>query len=239
MVKQPIRQRLKTAVEANLVAVPAADFLMGNDVGRADERPAHRVQLAALRSALRPVTNAEYDAFVVATGATPPPFRGQEQFTHPDQPVVGVSWYEAVAYCDWLAAETGLRVRLPTEAEREWASLGGRADLDWPWPGSAHPQADAISSARAPHVPLEACANGYGPRCMAENVHEWCSDWYGKDYYAGSPVENPTGPTTGARKASRGGAWRHSVKFTRLTARSAIPPEFRYNDYGFRIYSEM
>jgi formylglycine-generating enzyme required for sulfatase activity len=73
---------------------------------------------------------------------------------------------------------------------------------------------------------------------MAENVHEWCSDWYDANYYGQSPAVSPRGPDTGVRRASRGGAWRHSVKFTRLTARSSLPPDYRYNDYGFRVYAD-
>src|SRR5690606_11083322 len=90
-----------------------------------------------------------------------------------------------------------------------------------------------------PHVPAPECANGYGLRCMAENVHEWCSDWYDKDYYAVSPPAGPRGPETGKRRASRGGSWRHSTKFTRLTARASLDPGFRYNDFGFRVYADL
>ncbi|HWC30728.1 MAG TPA: SUMF1/EgtB/PvdO family nonheme iron enzyme, partial [Dehalococcoidia bacterium] len=67
------------------------------------------------------------------------------------------------------------------------------------------------------------------------NVHEWCSDWYDAGYYAVSPEQDPQGPPAGERKASRGGAWRHAVKVSRCSARSSIPPDYRYNDYGFRL----
>ena len=77
--------------------------------------------------------------------------------------------------------------------------------------------------------------NGYGLYDMCENVHEWCSDWYDPRYYEVSPVEDPKGPESGTRKASRGGAWRHQIKIARCAARSSIPPEFRYADYGFRV----
>jgi formylglycine-generating enzyme required for sulfatase activity len=70
---------------------------------------------------------------------------------------------------------------------------------------------------------------------MADNVHEWCSDWYGRDYYRLSPQNDPQGPESGARRASRGGSWRHKVKVTRSAARSAIAPAFCYADYGFRV----
>ncbi|MGC2550771.1 MAG: SUMF1/EgtB/PvdO family nonheme iron enzyme, partial [Candidatus Sulfotelmatobacter sp.] len=74
---------------------------------------------------------------------------------------------------------------------------------------------------------------------ICDNVHEWCSDWYDPNYYATSPDRNPRGPDprsgTGQRKSSRGGSWRHHVKVSRCSARSSIPPDFQYADYGFRI----
>src|SRR5207247_11381746 len=70
---------------------------------------------------------------------------------------------------------------------------------------------------------------------MADNVHEWCMDWYGKDYYKLSPARDPGGPETGSRRASGGGSWRHQIKVTRSSARSSLDPSFRYTDYGFRV----
>jgi len=77
--------------------------------------------------------------------------------------------------------------------------------------------------------------NPYGLFNMGDNVHEWCADWYDAHYYARSPERNPQGPAEGSRRASRGGAWRHHVKVSRCAARSSIPPEFKYADYGFRV----
>jgi formylglycine-generating enzyme required for sulfatase activity len=68
-----------------------------------------------------------------------------------------------------------------------------------------------------------------------QNVHEWCSDWYGPDYYVIFPDRNPQGPEDGKRRASRGGSWRHQIRIARCSARSSIPPEFKYADYGFRV----
>jgi formylglycine-generating enzyme required for sulfatase activity len=223
----------------DLVLIPGGGFSMGNDRGRADEQPAHRVTLPAFRAGVRPVTNAEYLAFVDATKYDRPPFLEEERFAVAEQPVVGVSWHDAVAYCRWLSREIRHRVRLPTEAEREYASLGGLEGAAWPWGEAPPSQHDAfIATLDRPHVPRDACRNGYGLFCTADNVHEWCSDWYNPSYYADSPEAAPAGPPTGSRRSSRGGSWRHQVKFTRLSARSSLVPTYRYNDYGFRVYAD-
>src|SRR5581483_1613484 len=103
--------------------------------------------------------------------------------------------------------QTGAHVRLPTEAEREWAALGGSEEgIDWPW-GNDEPESQPslahIVHLEQPHVPGPECANGYGLLCMVDNVHEWCSDWYDPEYYTISPGESPLGPATGKRRASR------------------------------------
>jgi formylglycine-generating enzyme required for sulfatase activity len=81
--------------------------------------------------------------------------------------------------------------------------------------------------------------NGYGLMDTGYNIHEWCSDWYDPAYYSRSPGHNPKGPAEGKRRASRGGAWRHSIRVCRNAARSAIPPEFQYSDYGFRLAASV
>jgi formylglycine-generating enzyme required for sulfatase activity len=82
---------------------------------------------------------------------------------------------------------------------------------------------------------LDGEPNGFGLCLMSEGVHEWCSDHYARNYYEESPSRNPLGPASGSRRASRGGSWRHRVKFSRCGARSSLPPEFQYADYGFRV----
>ena len=222
-----------------MVTLEGGLLLMGNASGRPDEQPVHRVEVAPFRVAVAPVTNAQFQPFL-ATGHEPPRFWEEEPFNVPEQPVVGVNWFDAVAYCEWLAAETGVPYRLPTEAEREYASLGGLECVDWPWPGERwqdHPEAARIAARARPHPPGSECANGYGLCCMAENVHEWCLDWYHPTAYA-EPGAGQREPAERARKVSRGGSWRHSVKFTRLTARASLAPERRYNDFGFRLYAD-
>ena len=81
--------------------------------------------------------------------------------------------------------------------------------------------------------------NAFGLYDIGENVHEWCADWFGKDYYPNSPANNPRGPAEGIRRASRGGSWRHQIKVSRCAARSSIPPTLEYADYGFRVARDV
>ena len=201
---------------------------MGQEDGRDEERPVHSVTLAPFRICRFQTTNADFAAFR--------PFA----YDHPNLPVTSVSWFDAVAYCQWLSAEWGMPLRLPTEAEWEFAARGGLAQQPYPW-GRA-PVTERPRYAERWHLGPEpvgqSAPNGYGLFEMCENVHEWCSDWYAADFYVQSPPENPLGPAHGTRRSSRGGAWRHHVKIARCAARSSIPPGFRYADYGFRVAAD-
>jgi formylglycine-generating enzyme required for sulfatase activity len=201
---------------------------MGQENGRDDERPAHRVTVAPFLLCRFQTTNAHWEAFRKATG------RAKVEFAHETAPATLANWFDAMAYCHWLSAEWGRHVRLPSEAEWECAARGGVEGKLYPW-GDAPRVYEAGRWQHGPEPVAGLEPNGYGLFDMCENVHEWCSDWYDAGYYAVSPGENPQGPGRGVRRASRGGAWRHHVKFSRCAARSSIPPEFRYADYGFRV----
>jgi formylglycine-generating enzyme required for sulfatase activity len=218
-------------VEFAAVTIPAGAFAMGSDDGQPDERPVHEVWVSAFALAVCPVTNEEYARFVAATGRAPAPRSLRAGFDLPRQPVVAVTWFDAVAYCTWLADAVGLPCRLPTEAEREKAARGGRAGARYPW--GDHVRGSSPLAA-LPEVGSSE-ANGYGLRHMADLVHEWCSDWYADDWYLRSPARDPLGPAAGARRVSRGGSWRHRVPFTPCAARSSLPPDRAYADYGFRV----
>src|SRR5260370_23482734 len=82
-----------------LISVPEGWFLMGCDTGQDNEKPVHRVWVDEFLLAAGQVTNAEYERFLRATGSQPPQFWSDADFNHPQQPVVGVSWNEAVRYC--------------------------------------------------------------------------------------------------------------------------------------------
>jgi len=223
-------------IEPEMFIIPAGDFLMGGDSGAANERPVHRVFVDEFAIGRFAVTNRFYQVFIEASGYQPPQGWNDPRFNHPDQPVTSVSWFDATAYCEWLSSRTGKPYRLPTEAEWERAARGGLEGKLYTW-GDEAPQLQpnyAELWLNGPERVGQRAPNGFGLHDISENVHEWCSDWFAENYYANSPSKNPPGPKTGTRRASRGGSWRHQIKITRVAARSSIPPDLKYTDYGFR-----
>ena len=208
---------------------------MGSDDGGDDERPVHRVWVDPFELAVYPVTRREYAAFLEATGHERPrdwPAGAAD----PHLPVIGVSWLDCCAYCDWRTAQ-GEPERLPTEAEWERAARGGVDGQRYPW-GNAIPSwipEGGRGPLPGPWPVSLGAPNAFGLFGIAANIHEWCADWYAADFYARSPERNPVGPPHGVRRASRGGSWRHAVTISRSAARSRIDPSFRYTDYGFRV----
>jgi len=236
----PLASPMRVGVAGPRMArIPEGWFLMGSESGQDNERPVHRVWIDAFELAVCQISNAEYALFLAETQNRPPLNWGDPDFSHPEQSVIGVSWFDATSYCEWLSRATGHRYRLPTEAEWERAARGGMEQQQYPW-GDDPPDSLPDYSSRwktGPEPVGRAEVNAFGLCDVGANVHEWCSDWFDPDYYLNSPERNPHGPPSGARRASRGGSWRHYTKVSRCAARSSIPPEFRYADYGFRIAS--
>jgi formylglycine-generating enzyme required for sulfatase activity len=215
----------------DMVEIPGGSFWMGWDEGGRGERPRHRVWTEAFAIARAPVTNQQYAPFLDAAGIAPPPWWSDPRFSHPDQPVVGVTWFEAQSFCEWLSAHTGRAHRLPTEAEWEKAARAGRDGARFPW-GDDRP--DEASFDRPP-ILADMRANPVGLVGLSGVCHEWCLDWEDPRYYAVSPERNPQGPPSGTRKSSRGGAWRHQDPWSPIAHRSSLPPALGYSDYGFRV----
>ena len=220
----------------DVAPVPPGWFWMGSEHHYHWESPRHRVWLDAFEIARYPVKRSEYDRFLGETASSEPAGWRDPAFGDADQPVVGVSWFAAVSYCEWLSKSLGQTFRLPTEAEWEKACRGGVEDKEYAWGSEAPAEIDYFQGEwKAPRRVGQWRPNGYGLFNMGDNVHEWCMDWYGEYYYANSPERNPDGPENGTRRVSRGGSWRHQIKASRAAHRSSLPPEYQYADYGFRI----
>jgi formylglycine-generating enzyme required for sulfatase activity len=241
-----------------LVYVPAGEFLMGSadsDTQRAsNEKPQHTVYLDGYWIGQTEVTNAQFHKFVAAGGYSTREYwtdegwqwkesRGftepmamywaDEQWNKkPDYPVVGVSWYEAAAYAKWAG------VRLPTEAEWEYAARGGPLSRGYVYAGGYYFDAVAWyndNSDGRTHAVCGKVANELGLYDMSGNVWEWCADWYGENYYPQSPRENPRGPLSGSDRVMRGGSWGSSRETARCAYRDRWSPGSRFIYLGFRV----
>jgi len=215
------------------VWVPAGEFMMGATDGDPSERPVHRVRITrGFWLGKCEVTNAQYKRFCKATGREFP--KGSNQGD--DHPVVDASWDDAKAYC----AHYGLR--LPTEAEWEYAARGTKATT-YPWGDEWDSAKCCNGDNRGPggrtHAvgSFPAGASWCGALDLAGSVCEWCADWFAGDYYPESPASDPPGPESGAPGALwvvRGGSWLvNGPAWFRCALRFSVP-EFRYNDIGFR-----
>jgi len=223
-----------------MIRIPGGSFWMGSEGRFTWESPRHRVIVDAFDIAPTSVTRRAYEVFIRETSHEEPKGWNDSAFANPEQPVVGVNWFDAVAYCDWLTKANGSTYRLPTEAEWEKACRGGIVEHEYAWGNETPESIDYFQGEwNAPRRVGAWRANGFGLFNMGDNVHEWCVDWFAADYYLLSPEANPAGPPDGTRRVSRGGSWRHQIKGSRAAHRSSLPPQFRYADYGFRVVREV
>jgi iron(II)-dependent oxidoreductase len=217
-------------VPAEMVLVPGGQFLMGGEFD--EERPRHRVVLDPFWIDRYEVTNAEYGEYLKATGAAEPRYWNRSDRFHsgekfPRHPVVGISWFEAKAYCEWRAK------RLPTEAEWEKAARGGREGSAYPW--GDQPDRTLANYEGQGTLPVGSFpANGYGLFDMTGNVWEWVADWFDSNFYAGSPEMNPPGPDSGKEKVLRGGSYVDGIGPNRVAHRHWYPPQAQYKWLGTR-----
>ena len=161
-----------------MVVIAGGSFLMGCDVGAENECPVHRVQVGSFGMSRTATTNRLYALFLQATGHAAPPGWSDPRFNHPNHPVTSVSWFDAAAYCEWLAATTNKPFRLPTEAEWERAARGGLEGKLYTW-GDEPPQEQPRYIElwlEGPEPAGRRPPNGFGLHDISENVHEWCSD---------------------------------------------------------------
>src|SRR5262245_52083073 len=175
-------------IEPEMIVIPSGEFLMGCNSGAANERPVHQVFVDEFAIGRFAITNREYREFVADTAYPQPPGWNDSNFNHPEQPVASVSWFDAMAYCAWLSGKTGKLLGLPTECEWERAARGGIEGKLYTW-GDELPQLQPQYGElwlNGPEPVGRRPPNGFGLHDISENVHEWCSDWYGEQYYLNS-----------------------------------------------------
>jgi formylglycine-generating enzyme required for sulfatase activity len=262
---QGFRDALPGGGEApEMVYLPGGSFVMGDEKGGDNEKPVHAVRLDAFAMGRTPVTVAEYLGFCEETGEHWPEWleegrqyhqeKGSDDYYRErgvsreaeDLPIVGISWEDASAYCDWLSEKTGETYTLPTEAQWEFACRAdsrtrycfGDDEKDlgaYAW--------YAASSKSKLHPVGEKQANEWNLHDMHGNLWEWCADWYAINYYeelaratrSGAASRNPSGPETGSFRVVRGGSWLNDAVDCRSAFRSRRGPGDRYGYLGFRL----
>jgi formylglycine-generating enzyme required for sulfatase activity len=227
-----------------LVRVPAGAFIMGSpddEPGRDPDELAHRVTITrAFYMGIHEVTQSQWQRVMPDN----PSFFDDD----PRRPVDSVTWEMAEAFCRRLSARVGRTVRLPTEAEWEYACRAGtttpfsfgddllpyEANYDW-----TH---DGANPGDFPHQTMHVAsfpANAWGLYDMHGNVREWCVDWYASDTYKRAPNVDPNGPDTGAIHVLRGGGWEDYDRRCRSAYRHGYKPGDRDSCIGFRVCVEI
>ncbi len=223
--------------------IPGGVYLLGspaNQPGRYDDEALpHRVSLPRFYISVTEITNAQYARFLKATGYHAPLYWQDRNLNGPNQPVVGVTWDDAGAFCRWLSKVTGAACQLPTENQWEAAARGGLVGKSYPWgdqpPGAGKvfranfrtelPGADGFRfTAPVGSFP----ANGYGLFDMAGNVSEWC-----RDRYVSPRTGGPFKP--GFLRLLKGGSWISWPRDLRCAARQSAPPTYADGYIGFRV----
>jgi formylglycine-generating enzyme required for sulfatase activity len=232
-----------------MVLLPPGDFIMGSDDPEAqpNEQPLTPVTLGSFYISQYPITNAEYEKF------DPRHISKRMDGANENHPVVYVTSFEAVKFCEWLSQRDNKIYRLPTEAEWEYAARGTDS-RKYPWGNQIgrgefanFADASTVFAWRDPQIndgypitsPVGAFPRGasfFALEDMAGNVWEWCLDF--EQALAGSPKQNPRGPASGMKRMYRGGSWKSRFTNLRASARASNAPNYSCNDLGFRIVCE-
>ncbi|MFM9960895.1 MAG: SUMF1/EgtB/PvdO family nonheme iron enzyme [Planctomycetaceae bacterium] len=217
------------------VSIPDGEFDMGSNEYD-DERRVHRVRLSHdFWLAKYPVTNAQYGEYMKSAGpkVEPPAYWDNRRFNQPEQPVVGVSWHDAQAFCEWAGC------RLPTEAEWEYACRAGEPGKysfgndesqlgEYAWfADNSGSQTQPVGTKRP---------NAWGLYDMHGNVWEWCEDIYDAELYARRQgvTTDPLQTSGSDYRVLRGGSWGSNPRDTRSAYRDRLTPGDRYSFTGFR-----
>ncbi len=238
-------------IHTEMVVIQGGAFSRGSNEGNRDEMPCHQIAIDSFAVDVHPVTNEQFVRFLDAMG-------GVKDGNHNDiirlkdsrvysargkfsiesgyikHPVVGVTWYGAIAYAKWIGK------RLPTEAEWEIASLSDIDDALYPTGVDVEKSQANFFSSDTTNV-MSYPANARGIYDLAGNVYEWCQDWYGYNYYETSAQEpnNPKGPLQGVYRVLRGGCWKSLKEDLRCSKRHRNNPGAVNSTYGFRCAADV
>ena len=223
-----------------MVVIPGGRFRMGCVSGRGcadDERPVHEVRVESFEISKYEVTFEEYDRFTAATGRERADDSG---WGRGRRPVINVSWRDAVAYVEWLSAQTGNRYRLPSEAEWEYAVRAG-TETAYSWGneiGRNRANCDGCGSQWDDRrtAPVGSFSpNAWGLHDMHGNVWEWVQDCRNGNYQ-GAPRDGSAWESGDrSRRVLRGGSWYARPGDLRAANRFTISSGLRFYDYGFRV----
>jgi formylglycine-generating enzyme required for sulfatase activity len=221
-----------TSSTESMVIVPAGWFTMGRDDQRRSNQPQRRVYLDTYSIDHTEVTNAAYAHFLAETNYQP--VRGWDmklENDHPTEPVTGMLWHEAEAYCRWVGK------RLPSEAEWEKAARGTDArTYPWgdTWDASWANTAEGAVGDVQPVASYPQGASPYGVLDMCGNVAEWVNDFFSFDYYASAPDYNPLGPQQVLDHGLRGGSYADPAEFATTYFRNSSHSVLPNPRVGFR-----
>jgi formylglycine-generating enzyme required for sulfatase activity len=198
-----------------------------------DEGPQHEVTIS--RPFYMGVTEVTQEQYEAVMGNNP------GKFKDPQNPVECVCWNDAVEFCRRVSLKTGKSVRLPTEAEWEYACRAGSRSRFCFGDSDASLAAYAWykdNGGETTHAVGRGRPNTRGLYDMHGNVCEWCSDWYEKNTYTDAAVVDPQGPSSGTHRAMRGGAFDWDAAKCRSAYRQCDLPEKTYSNVGFRVVVE-
>lgn len=231
-------------VKSQMVVIPAGSFYMGCSKGDelcdSSEKPLHEVHVPSFKIGKHEVTFAQYDRFANATGRDLPSDSG---WGRNNRPVINVSWESAQAFVQWLSEQTGLRFRLPSEAEWEYAAragttttfIWGRRPLRRGKANCGNCNDGFRDSAPAGSYP----PNAFGLFDMHGNVWELIMDQWHHDY-AGAPIDGSSWDDgSGGDRVVRGGSMFFHVRHLRISVRRGIPATVTHRTVGFRIAQEI
>ncbi len=261
---QKFKIKSVSEVTPQMIKVHGGAFIMGAEENHAlavqNECPSHKVILSDFHISKYPITVREYIAFVNATNSNHPKWlednndyniyngSGKDyylKFIGQKQPIIGVTWHNAVAYAQWLSEQLNKEYRLPTEAEWEYAASGGLNGYDnhgnrlYVFSGTKY--VDQLkefawycdNSEDVTHPVGKKLSNPLGIYDMCGNVLEWCLDWHGD--YDSKSKRNPKGPEKGINKIVRGGAWFQDPFELWIAGRNSFNPSTRGDSLGFRV----